>query len=164
MIDKTTVFTKDTDNKKLTVVRNFDAPLADVWEAWTTPEILDKWWAPKPYRAETRVMDFKEGGMWIYAMVGPQGDSSLCKEAFRTIAVEKNITNKVSFCDEEYKDNPNFPIMYWDKGFEANGDTTTVNIAITFDSEADLQAIISMGFEGGFKMGLGNLDELLAEK
>ncbi|OOQ58660.1 SRPBCC family protein [Mucilaginibacter pedocola] len=164
MITKETVFTKDTENKKITVVRSFDAPLADVWEAWTNPEILDKWWAPKPYRAETREMNFTEGGRWIYAMIGPQGDSSLCKEEFRTIVTEESITNKVSFCDEAYNDNPDFPLMYWNKGFAANGDATTVNIEINFDSEQDLQTIITMGFEEGFKMGLGNLDELLSSR
>nr|WP_294950609.1 SRPBCC domain-containing protein [uncultured Mucilaginibacter sp.] len=157
------IFTKDLPNKKINVVRDFAAPLADVWAAWTEPEILDQWWAPKPYRAETKIMDFKEGGMWIYAMIGPQGDTSLCKELFKTIAVEDRITNAVSFCDEAYNDNPDFPVMHWSKSFEAKGDATTVNIEITFDSEEGLQTIISMGFEEGFKMGLGNLDELLAK-
>ncbi|MBD1365525.1 SRPBCC domain-containing protein [Mucilaginibacter sp. ZT4R22] len=163
MINNEMIFTKDLPNKKINVVRDFAAPLADVWAAWTEPELLDQWWAPRPYRAETKIMDFREGGMWIYAMIGPQGDSTLCKELFKTIAVQDRITNAVSFCDEEYKDNPDFPVMYWNKGFEAKGDATTVNIEITFDSEADLQTIISMGFEEGFKMGMGNLDELLAK-
>ena len=44
---------KDLDNKKMTITRGFDAPVADVWRAWTESELLDQWWAPKPWKAET---------------------------------------------------------------------------------------------------------------
>jgi uncharacterized protein YndB with AHSA1/START domain len=54
MTKRETVFSKDLQNKKLTVVREFDAPLERVWEAWTKSEILDQWWAPKPYKTETK--------------------------------------------------------------------------------------------------------------
>jgi len=59
-------FEKDLKNKRLTVSRAFNAPLELVWKAWTESEILDQWWAPKPYRAETKSMDFRKGGMWAY--------------------------------------------------------------------------------------------------
>jgi uncharacterized protein YndB with AHSA1/START domain len=39
---------KDLDNKKMTITRGFNAPVADVWRAWTKSELLDQWWAPKP--------------------------------------------------------------------------------------------------------------------
>ena len=55
------VLTKDPGGKKLQVVEEFDVPVAAVWEAWTTPELLDQWWAPKPWKAETKSMDFREG-------------------------------------------------------------------------------------------------------
>lgn len=158
------IFTQDLPNKKIHVSRDFAAPLTDVWTAWTEAQLLEKWWAPRPYRAITKVMDFREGGMWIYAMTGPQGDAQLCKEVFKTITIKDRITNAVTFCDEDYKDNPNFPVTYWNKGFAAKGEATTVDIEIRFDSEADLQTIIGMGFKEGFSMGMGNLDELLAGK
>ncbi|HEY1055278.1 MAG TPA: SRPBCC domain-containing protein, partial [Emticicia sp.] len=52
-------FIVDKENRTITIKREFDADLAMVWEAWTNPEILDKWYAPKPYRAETQTMDFR---------------------------------------------------------------------------------------------------------
>ncbi len=51
MSNKQTTISKDAANKKLIVVREFDAPLEEVWRAWTDSKILDKWWAPKPWRA-----------------------------------------------------------------------------------------------------------------
>src|SRR6187549_1794628 len=101
MTKREAVFTKDLPNKKLSVVRTFDASLERVWKAWTDSEILDQWWAPKPYRAVTKKMDFREGGFWLYAMTGPEGDKQWCIENFKTIVLLQLITNAVSFCDEE---------------------------------------------------------------
>jgi PhnB protein len=157
-----TVFTKDLGNKKLLVVREFDAPLAQVWNAWTQSEILDQWWAPKPYRAITKTMDFREGGFWLYDMSGPKGESTLCREDFKTINVHKCITNSVSFCDQEGNQDANFPVMHWKKEFKETDGSTTVNIEIRFDSDADLETIVKMGFQEGFTAGLSNLDHYLS--
>lgn len=77
MSNKQTTISKDAANKKLIVVREVDAPLEDVWKAWTDSNILDQWWAPKPWRAKTKTMDFREGGMWLYSMVGPDALSHI---------------------------------------------------------------------------------------
>ena len=45
-----------------------------VWSAWTQPEILDKWWAPKTWVAKTKSMEFEVGGRWLYSMCGPEGE------------------------------------------------------------------------------------------
>jgi PhnB protein len=161
MTKNETVFSKDLEKKKLSVVRAFDASLPRVWEAWTTSDILDQWWAPKPYRAETKSMDFSEGGRWLYCMVGPSGDRHWCRVDYKTIRPLKSITDSAMFCDEEGKENPEFPVMHWNKQFKETGDSTTVTIDITFDREADMEAILKMAFQEGFTMGLGNLDEYL---
>lgn len=161
MTKREAVFTKDLPNKKLSVVRTFDASLEKVWKAWTDSEILDQWWAPKPYRAVTKKMDFREGGFWLYAMTGPEGDKQWCIENFKTIVLLQLITNAVSFCDEEGVTNKDFPTMHWKKAFSEGADTATVSVEITFDKEADMEMIIGMGMEEGFTAALVNLDEYL---
>lgn len=161
MTKREAVFTKDLQNKKISVVRTFDASLEKVWKAWTDSEILDQWWAPKPYKAVTKNMDFREGGYWLYAMTGPEGDKQWCIENFKTIASLQSITNAVSFCDEEGVATKDFPTMYWKKAFSEGTDSTTVNIEITFDKEADMQMIMGMGMQEGFTAGLNNLDAYL---
>ena len=158
MTKNETVFSKDLEKKKLTVVRAFDASLERVWEAWTTSGTLDQWWAPKPYRAETKTMDFREGGRWLYCMVGPTGDKHWCRVDYKTIRPLKSITDSAMFCDEEGRENLEFPVMHWNKQFKETGDATTVTIDISFDRETDMEAILKMGFQEGFTMGLGNLD------
>src|SRR5580698_2116058 len=119
MTNTETVFSKDPQNKKLTVVRAFDAPVELVWKAWTDPTILDQWWAPKPHRAETKAMDFREGGSWLYCMVGPEGCGTLCRDDYKTIEPYMSITRTAIFCDEQGNKNQGFPEMNWRKEFGA---------------------------------------------
>ncbi len=165
MTKREVVFSKDLQNKKLNVIRVFDAPLEQVWDAWTKSEILDLWWAPKPYKAQTKAMDFSEGGFWLYCMVGLEDYRSWCKEDYKTIDPKRRITNDVSFCDEDGNLNTDFPTMHWEKAFTTTADETTVGIEIIFDTEADMETLIKMGFEKGFTAGLDNLaDYLSAQK
>lgn len=60
MNSKEPVFSKDLANKTLTIVKVFEAPLPLVWTAFTDSEVLDLWWAPKPYQAVTKTMYFME--------------------------------------------------------------------------------------------------------
>ena len=159
---KEAVFSKDLQKKKLTVVREFDAPLELVWKAWTDGEILDQWWAPKPYRAETKAMDFREGGAWLYCMVGPKGDRTWCKIAYKKIKLHESITSTDAFCDEEGNINAGFPSMDWRKEFSETGEGTRVRVEIFFEKEADMETILKMGFQEGFTAGLSNLDSYLS--
>jgi uncharacterized protein YndB with AHSA1/START domain len=156
-----TVFSKDFKSKRLTVERAFNAPLKSVWEAWTDSTKLDQWWAPKPYRAETKTMDFRVGGGWLYTMIGPKGDTTLCRVTYTTIEPLKSITSTSEFCDDAGLTNPDLPAMHWKIEFNHANALTTVKTGITFAKETDMQMIISMGFQEGYTMGLGNLEAYL---
>ncbi len=162
-MQKQTEVTKDRENKKLVVVREFDATPADVWSAWTEKELLDQWWAPKPWKAETKSMDFREGGFWLYCMVGPEGEAHWCRVDFKTISKLKSFTGLDAFCDENGNINHDFPTMHWKNVFSKTDSGTKIEVEINFDTEADLEKILEMGFEEGFTSALGNLDELLAK-
>lgn len=161
MTKKEAVFSKDLQNRKITVVREFDAPLDLVWKAWTDAEILDEWWAPRPWKAVTKKMDFRSGGRWLYFMKGPDGSGTWCSVGFNSVQEGKSYSSQVAFCDEDGNINTQFPTMEWQNEFSEAGGVTTVRVEISFAKVADMQAIIGMGFEEGFKMGLGNLEEYL---
>ena len=162
-INKETIITKHVANNKLFVEREFDAPPEQVWQAWTDSKLLDQWWAPKPWRAKTKTMDFREGGTWLYSMLGPDGTESFCRADFETIVPNKRYTVLDAFCDENGNPTTDFPRMHWKTVFTPTGDGTRVDVEITFDSEADMEKIIEMGFKEGFTAAHGNLDELLAK-
>lgn len=154
-------FTKDEASKTITVVRNFDAPVDTVWKYWTQGPLLDTWWAPKPWKAETKKMDFRQGGNWLYAMVGPDGEKNWCITDFEEIDEQKSFKSAATFCDENGNKTADFPTMYWNNTFKPSGNATTVTVVITFSTIEAMNKYLDMGFEEGFKSGLGNLDEEL---
>lgn len=161
MSNKQTIISKDAANKKLIVVREFDAPLEEVWKAWTDKDILDKWWAPKPWKAKTKTMDFREGGFWLYTMAGPDGTEAWSRADYKKIVENKSFIAEDAFCDENGNITNEFPGMHWKNEFSSTETGTKVEVEITFANEADMEKIIEMGFETGFTMAHGNLDELL---
>ena len=56
-------FEADLAAKKIHIVREFNAPVEKVWKAWTEPELIEKWIAPKPWTAQTKILDFTVGGV-----------------------------------------------------------------------------------------------------
>lgn len=155
-------FSVNQENKTITITREFAAGVALVWKAWTTPELLDQWWGPQPWRAETKSMDFTVGGYWLYAMVSPEGDRHYAKSTFTAIDVEKSFSATVAFSDENGTVNNDFPQGLWDNNFAGNNGHTTVTIVKTFDKLEDLEQNIAMGFKEGFTIGLNQLEQLLS--
>ena len=157
----TTEIINDLQNKKLMVTRYFDAEHPLVWRAWTESDLLDEWWAPHPWKAETMAMDFREGGSWLYYMVGPDYTRHWCWVDFYKVTTEKSFSTTGCFCDENGKKNSDLPTMYWKIEFRSSGKGTNVIVEISFTTETDLKTIIEMGFEAGFTAALGNLDQYL---
>lgn len=154
-------FVIDKANKKVRVTREFAAPLEKVWAAWTQSEMLDQWWAPKPWKARTKKMDFREGGYWLYVMAGPEGEEHWCREDFKSVSPMKSFRAVDTFCDPEGKINEEFPASTWFCEFSETGNKTKVIIEMETETVADLEKYIEMGFQEGFTSALGNLDELL---
>lgn len=154
-------FTVDKDSRSIHVKRVFNAGIELVWRAWTTAELLDQWWGPAPWRAETKTMDFREGGFWHYAMVGPNGEKHWSKASYISIVKEKSFTGRDGFCDEQGVMNTSLPENLWESQFSAQEENTLVDVTLRFDRLEDLEQTIAMGFKEGFTMGLNQLDELL---
>lgn len=155
-------FSVDKENKTITVKREFAAELPLVWDAYTKPEILDQWWAPKPWKARTKTMDFREGGYWLYAMVGPQGEEHWARADFKTIKIRKSYTGLDAFSDAEGNLNKDLPQSKWEVTFTDKGPVTFVEYEITYDDLAQLEATLKMGFKEGLTMAMEGLDEVLA--
>lgn len=158
-----TLITRDLPNKRLHVTREFSAPLEKVWDAWTKSELLDKWWAPKPWKAVTKVMDFTEGGIWLYYMFCPTGEKHFSRGVFDSIVPQQTFSYLCKFCDENGNSDDNSLAGYWHIEFMPTPTGSKVEVTFSFETEAAAMKMIEMGWEPGFTMGLGNLDELLTE-
>ena len=154
---------KDVVNKKLTITRAFNAPLEQVWKAWTDKHLLDQWWAPKPYVARTKSMDFENGGSWVYEMQCRHEPKIWTIVEFKAIEKFKSFEGLTFFCDQDGVKQSDIPNMIWKNNFIATPTGTTVIVDITVPTEAELDMIIAKGFESGFSSALQNLEETLAQ-
>src|SRR5688572_30070405 len=105
-------FTVDKASKTVTITREFAANLSLVWDAYTKPEILDQWWAPKPFASKTKVMDFKVGGRRFYAMVTPDGQERWQIQRYTSITPKTNFKLTSNFADKD--ENPELLGSDWD--------------------------------------------------
>ena len=154
-------FNVDKANNQIKVERSFNAPINLVWSAWTEAEILDQWWAPKPWTAQTKSLDFREGGHWHYAMVSPEGEKHWSKVDYLKIFPQEFFSALDGFSDENGNLKTALPRNKWENNFSGQGEKTIVNILLSFDTLEDLEKIIEMGFKEGFTLGLNQLDEVL---
>ena len=157
-------FSVNKENSTVNVKRAFNAPISDVWSAWTEPEILDQWWAPAPWKSKTKKMNFKEGGQRLYAMVGPEGEEHWALADFTSITPKTNFKYLDAFCDSEGNLNVDFPRSDWDVSFTEQNGSTFVDIAIKHENLSDLEKIIEMGFKEGFTIAMEGLDAIFASK
>ncbi|MBA3683281.1 MAG: SRPBCC domain-containing protein [Bacteroidetes bacterium] len=152
-------FIVDKTAKTVFITREFDAELSLVWDAFTKPEILDQWTAPEPYTAKTKFMNFEVGGKRFYAMVSPEGHEGWILQKYTSISPKTNFKLFNSFADKN--ENPQLPGSDWDYTFSEHNGITKVSITIYNESLARIEKMIEMGFQGGFTMGLNQLEKLL---
>lgn len=151
-------FTVDKAAKTIFITREFDADLSIVWDAFTKPEILDQWVAPKPWVSKTKFMDFKVGGRRFYAMVGPEGQESWVIQEYMSITPKTNFKMYNAFADKD--ENPELPGSEWDYNFSGQNGITKVSITI-FNESFDRMERLLEGFQQGFSTTLKNLENLL---
>ncbi len=155
-------FIVNKETKTVSITKEFNAELSLVWDAYTKQELLDQWWAPKPFASVTKVMDFEVGGRRFYAMVGPDGTERWAVQKYTSITPKTNFKFFNAFADAD--ENLQLPGSDWNFDFIAKGETTTVSVSIYNDSLERMERIMAVGgFQKGTEMQLQNLEELLAK-
>ena len=153
-------FTVDKATRMVFVKREFDAGLSLVWDAFTKQEILDQWWAPKPWTSKTKYMDFKVGGRRFYAMVSPDGQEMGWQiQEFTSISPKTNFKYLSVFADKD--ETPHLPGSNWDLNFSEQNEITHVSISIYNESLERMEQMLEMGFKEGFTMTLNYLEQFL---
>ena len=153
-------FTVDKITKTVFITREFAAELPLVWDAFTKPEILDQWVAPKPWLSKTKYMNFEVGGRRFYAMVSPEGQERWALQKYTSITPKTNFKMFNTFADKD--ENPELPGSDWDFKFSEQNGTTKVSVTIHNESLARMEKMIEMGFKEGYAMQMENLEALLA--
>lgn len=158
-------FDIDKVNNAITIEKSFISNINDMWNAWTQSHILDQWWAPKPWHAETKEMSFTEGGKWLYAMVSPELEKIWSTMTYKNIIPLHSFTAKDAFTDENgVAQNNEHPSCEWQTTLEEKDNSIIVKNVLTFKSEEDMKKILEMGFKEGYEMGLNNLEFYLEKR
>lgn len=145
-------------DRELVITRWFRAPIDLVWEAWTSPTHLEKWWGPVGFTTTTSAFDFTPGGQWVHTMHGPDGTDYPNRVTFREIVPGRRLSySHAGGSDDE-------PTLAFEVSavFERDEAGTRVTWRMTLASAADRQRVIDQfGAYEGAQQSLDRLADLL---
>jgi uncharacterized protein YndB with AHSA1/START domain len=155
-------FLVNKEKNTLTLRREFAASRQLVWDCYTKSELLNQWFAPKPFTTRTKSMDFQPGGHWHYAMIDPANGAEYWGwTEYVTISPIDYYTSIDAFSNEAGDINTELPRANWVVSFSEKGENAVVETVVTYASLADLETTLNMGMEEGMMSTLARLDELL---
>jgi uncharacterized protein YndB with AHSA1/START domain len=151
------VLTLPSDTEIL-MVREFDAPPHLVYQAYTTPELVRRWWGGKRGDVHTAEIDLRVGGKWRYAMTAQGGFEVAFHGEFMEIVPDSRLVNT-----EVFEGAPEAGAAVVTCTFEDLGGRTRLSMLTTVDSQEIRDAIIGSGMEGGAQEGLDILEQIAIE-
>ncbi|MGH8956889.1 MAG: SRPBCC family protein [Microbacterium sp.] len=152
----------DHDNLTITLIADFDAPIDRVWELWSDPRKLERWWGPPTYPATFEKHDLTPGGEVTYFMTGPEGDTP--RGMWRVTAVEPPTSLEFTdaFADTDGTPIADMPVSKVRVQLTERNGGTRMEIHSTSESREDLEKLVSMGAVEGLQQAVGQMDALLA--
>jgi uncharacterized protein YndB with AHSA1/START domain len=143
----------DTKDRELVITRLLNAPVKLVWEVWTTPEHLAKWWGPNGFSNTISKMELQPGGEWNLVMHGPDGTDYKNKSVFREIIPYRKIVY-------EHITGPKFTATIT---FEERGNQTFLEWHMLFESKEEfIQTVKTFKADEGLKQNVEKLVAFLA--
>lgn len=133
----------DLAKRILTIKKTFDAPVELVWEAWTQPEHIAKWWAPKGMTINVIRHEFKVGGTWRYSSPMPDGSEFISEGVYSEIVRLKKIITSANF-------RPMTEGVEMRSLFEKDGTKTHFTFSVVHPTEAYKLQQEKMGFYNGW--------------
>jgi uncharacterized protein YndB with AHSA1/START domain len=154
---------KNTENLTLTFTAEFDAGVQRVWELWSDPRQLERWWGPPTWPATFTRHDLREGGESRYYMTGPEGDKAHGWWVITAVDAPTRLEFDDGFGDSDGEPDLAIDPTHATVTLEATGDGTRMSIVSSFTSEEHLDQLVKMGMEDGMAEALGQIAAILAE-
>ncbi len=164
----TATSTTQTNDKEIVITREFAAPRQLVWDVWTQPKHIEKWFGPKGFDTRVDGLDFKVGGRSTYVMVGPDGTEYPSTGVFKEIVpIEKIVTTDEfgeGFDKIESMKNVDLPQgMISTFLFDDLGDRTKLTLITAHPTVEDREKHEAMGVVDGWNSSLDKAAAYLAE-
>ena len=147
-----------TADREIVTTRVFDAPRELVFEAWTRPDHVARWWGPRGFTTTTSEMDVRPGGVWRFVMHGPDGTDYKNKIVFVEVVRPERLAYKHSGEDETEDVRFYTTVTFADEG----GKTRLTMRAVFETAAARDHAVEKYGAVEGGKQTLERLGEYLA--
>ena len=153
----TAVVTLATDTQIL-ISREFDAPKHLVYKAYTTPELIERWWSGERGGVTSAEVDLRVGGTWRYVMVANEGFEVAFHGEFREIVPDERLVNTEVFEGAPLEDESQAPVVTTTFS-EVDGRTTLTQL--TECGSVDVRdAIIESGMEAGMQEAMDLLEQV----
>lgn len=155
---------KDPAALTMTVISDWKAPVARVWDLWSDPRKLERWWGPPGYPATVVEHDLSAGGGVTYYMTSPEGERHYGWWRFLEIEAPRRVVIEDGFGDAEGKPSPDMPSGLMTVTIEERpGGSTRMLIENKFPSREAMDQLLAMGQEEGMAAAITQIDAILAE-
>jgi uncharacterized protein YndB with AHSA1/START domain len=155
--------TQDPDALSLTVVAELAAPPARVWQVWSDPRQLERWWGPPTWPATFEEHEFAVGGRSTYYMTGPEGQKARGWWQFTALDEPRYLEFEDGFSDESGVPSPTMPVTRGRVDFEEIATGTRMTVTSRFATLEQMNQLVQMGMVEGMQQALGQVDALLVE-
>jgi uncharacterized protein YndB with AHSA1/START domain len=154
---------KDLDALTLTIVADFAAPVRRVWDAYTDPRQIERFWGPPTYPAVFVRHDATAGGLSHYSMTGPEGDTHHGYWEWTAVDEGRSFEVLDGFADDAGSPNTELPSIRMVFEFSETADGTRLTTTSSFPSLDGMEQMIQMGMEEGTRLAMAQIDEVLAD-
>jgi uncharacterized protein YndB with AHSA1/START domain len=149
------VVTLPTDTQVL-ITREFDAPRHLVYRAWTTPELISRWWSGDRGEVTSIEVDLRVGGAWRYVMTANQGFEVAFHGEYQEVVPDERIVST-----EVFEGAPDAAAVTTTSFAEQDG-RTTVSILVQHTSRENRDMHVNSGMEDGLQEAMDHLDQVVA--
>jgi uncharacterized protein YndB with AHSA1/START domain len=153
---------KDFDSLTLTLVAEFDAPIARVWQLWADPRKLERWWGPPSYPATVESHDLTAGGDVTYFMTGPAGETSRGWWRVTSVDPPKSLEFTDGFADQDGTPIAGMPTTTVQVQLSERDGGTRMVLRSVFDSREHMEQVVDIGAPEVLRESVGQMDALLA--
>jgi uncharacterized protein YndB with AHSA1/START domain len=153
---------KDAEARTLTITARFDAPIGRVWQVWSDPRQLERWWGPPMYPATVIEHDLAPGGTVKYYMTGPEGERHGGWFRVRAVEPPHSLELDAGVGDADGSPIPDTPTAVIRVALsELPGDGTQMTITAVWASDEAMEQMLATGMDVGMTAAVGQIDELL---
>jgi len=159
-----TAVRKDPETLTMTLDAEFEASPERVWQLWSDPRQLERWWGPPTYPATFTVHDLRVGSRIEYHMTGPEGDQPKGYWVVDEVEPPHRLVFRDGFARDDGSPNTDLPEGIARVTIASVGDgRTRMSIESVFPSVEAMEQVLAMGMEEGLTEAVGQIDAILAE-